>query len=58
MVHKCLETTTEVGITQLHNLGHTKAPIGNNTGGLGWLGHALKDKIPVNKQALDLETLN
>ena len=23
MVHKCLETTPEVGITQLHNLGHT-----------------------------------
>ena len=23
MVHKCLETTAEVGITQLHNLGHT-----------------------------------
>ena len=24
MVHKCLETTPEVGITQLYNLGHTK----------------------------------
>ena len=23
MVHKCLETTPEVGITQLYNLGHT-----------------------------------
>ena len=27
MVHKCLETTPEVGITQLHNLGHTKVGV-------------------------------
>ena len=27
MVHKCLETTPEVGITQLHNLGHTSTQL-------------------------------
>ena len=30
MIHNYLQTTPEVGITQLHKLGHTKHPVTKN----------------------------